>query len=162
MCLLWYNKLAMNNTNIYYNSKQGRFPVFISDCLEISDSVNTSDHIMDEIEIARYLKSTTATVGRKGNNPVNMLKTILFGFMDKGYLLSYPFLKLLSICSSSCLIPFSSAGAMCGIALVRPPFRRQWPNSSRCDNSDSGSWNVPPVQACGGFLALFLTVQLFA
>jgi Transposase and inactivated derivatives len=46
----------------------------------------TFDHIMEEIEITKYLKSTTYTVGRKGYNPVNMLKTILFGFMDKGYI----------------------------------------------------------------------------
>ena len=76
----------MNYTNTYYSPKQGRFPVFISDFLEISDSVITFDHIMEEIEITRYLKSTTATAGRKGYNSVNMLKTILFGFMDKGYI----------------------------------------------------------------------------
>ena len=46
----------------------------------------TFDHIMEEIEIAKYLKNTTYTVGRKGYNSVNMLKTILFGFMDKGYI----------------------------------------------------------------------------
>ena len=76
----------MNYTNTYYSPKQGRFPVFISDFLEISDSVITFDHIMEEIEITRYLKSTTTTAGRKGYNSVNMLKTILFGFMDKGYI----------------------------------------------------------------------------
>lgn len=83
---LWYNKLAMNHTNIYYSPKQGRLPVFISDFLGISDPVVTFDHIMEEIEIAKYLKSTATIVGRKGYNPVNMLKTILFGFMDKGYI----------------------------------------------------------------------------
>ena len=81
---LWYNKLAMNYTNKYYSPKQGRLPVFISDFLEISDPVITFDHIMEEIEIKKYLKSTATIVGRKGYNPVNMLKTILFGFMDKG------------------------------------------------------------------------------
>ena len=82
---LWYNKLAMNYTNKYYSPKQGRLPVYISDFLEISDPVITFDHIMEEIEIKKYLKSTATIVGRKGYNPVNMLKTILFGFMDKGY-----------------------------------------------------------------------------
>ena len=86
MCLLWYNRLAMNYTNTYYSPKQGRLPVFISDFLEISDPVMTFDHIMEEIGIAKYLKSTATIVGRKGYNPVNMLKTILFGFMDKGYI----------------------------------------------------------------------------
>ena len=54
--------------------------------LKISDPVIVFDHIMEEIEITRYLKSTAYTVGRKGYNSVNMLKTILFGFMDKGYI----------------------------------------------------------------------------
>ena len=83
---MWYNKLAMNYTNTYYSPKQGRLPVFISDFLEISDPVITFDHIMEEIEIAKYLKNPATLVGRKGYNPVNMLKTILFGFMDKGYI----------------------------------------------------------------------------
>ena len=57
----------------------------------------TFDHIMEEIEIEKYLKNTTYTVGRKGYNPVNMLKTILFGFMDKescSYLISLIFMIL--------------------------------------------------------------------
>ena len=41
---------------------------------------------MEEIEITKYLKVGTYTVGRKGYNPVNLLKTILFGFMDKRYI----------------------------------------------------------------------------
>ena len=73
VCLLWYNKIV-NNTKSYYSPKQGRFPVFISDLIKISDPVMTFDHIMEEIEIEKYLKNTTYTVGRKGYNPVNMLK----------------------------------------------------------------------------------------
>ena len=78
MCLLWYNEFVKNNTKIMYSPKQGRFPVFISDCIKTSDPVIAFDHIMKEIEIERYLKVATYTVGRKGYNPVNMLKTILF------------------------------------------------------------------------------------
>ena len=76
VCLLWYNKVV-NNTKEYYSPKQGRFPVFISEIINISDSVLVFDHIMEEIEITKYLKSTAYTVGRKGYNSVNMLKTIL-------------------------------------------------------------------------------------
>lgn len=76
----------MKDTINYYSPKQGRFPVFISECIKISDPVMTFDKIMEEIKIEKYLKKTTYTVGRKGYNPVNMLKTILFGFMDKGYI----------------------------------------------------------------------------
>ena len=88
MCLLWYNEVVNHtlDTITKYSPKQGRFPVFISDLLKISDPVITFDHIMEEIEITKYLKVSTYTVGRKGYNPVNLLKTILFGFMDKGYI----------------------------------------------------------------------------
>jgi len=44
------------------------------------------DEIMEEIEIGKYLKpEQTSNTGRPGYNRVNMLKTILFGFMDTGY-----------------------------------------------------------------------------
>lgn len=86
MCFLWYDKLSVNYTNIYYSSKQGRFSVFISDRINISDPVVTFDHSI-EIEIKKYLKNNVITnIGRKGYNSVNMLKTILFGFMDKEYI----------------------------------------------------------------------------
>ena len=85
MCLLWYNKFV-KNTTINYSPKQGRFPVFILEIINISDSVLVFDHIMEEIEITKYLKTATYRVGRKGYNSVNMLKTILFGFMNKGYI----------------------------------------------------------------------------
>ena len=85
MCLLWCN-MFVKNTTINYSPKQGRFPVFISEIINISDSVLVFDHIMEEIEITKYLKTATYRVGRKGYNSVNMLKTILFGFMNKGYI----------------------------------------------------------------------------
>ena len=42
----------MNNTNTYYNPKQGRLPLFITDVLDICDPVLAFDRIMEEIEIA--------------------------------------------------------------------------------------------------------------
>lgn len=86
MRLLWYNKFMNNTTYNYYSPKQGRFPVFISEIINISDPVLVFDHIMEEIEITKYLKTVAYRVGRKGYNSINMLKTILFGFMDKGYI----------------------------------------------------------------------------
>ena len=41
---------------------------------------------MEEIEITKYLKTAIYRVGCNGYNSVNMLKTILFCFMDKGYI----------------------------------------------------------------------------
>ena len=82
----WYNYSAMNNTKYYYSPKQARFPLFISDILDICDPVLTFDKIMEEIGIIKYLKpARNRYTGRQGYNRVNMLKTILFGFMDTGY-----------------------------------------------------------------------------
>ena len=67
--LFWYNRY-MNKTNYtvnHYTPKQGRFPVFIADNLDICDPVLAFDEIMEEIEIWRYLKPD------------------LFSFRDTGY-----------------------------------------------------------------------------
>ena len=70
-----------------YSPKQGRLPVYIADILDICDPVLTFDQIMEEIKIEQYLKpdSNTWHLGRPRFNRVNMLKTVLFGFMDMGY-----------------------------------------------------------------------------
>ena len=76
----------MNNTDKYYSPKQGRLPLFITDFLDICDPVLAFDKIMEEIEIEKYLKPQPIfKLGRPGYNRVNMLKTVLFGFMDTGY-----------------------------------------------------------------------------
>ena len=36
---LTFTYFAMNNTNTYYNPKQGRLPLFITDVLDICDPV---------------------------------------------------------------------------------------------------------------------------
>lgn len=49
--------MTKNNYTIsHYTPKQGRFPVFIADNLDICDPVLAFDEIMEEIEIWRYLK----------------------------------------------------------------------------------------------------------
>lgn len=45
-----------NNTKKYYTAKQGRLPLFFSDCLDICDPVLAFDRIMEEIGIERYLR----------------------------------------------------------------------------------------------------------
>ena len=61
-------------------------PVFIAESLEICDPVLAFDKIMEEIGIEQYLKSEKRRRnGRPGYCRVNMLKTILYGFMDTGY-----------------------------------------------------------------------------
>ncbi len=83
----WYNLVMQKQyTNGCYNAKQGRLPMFISESLEIGDPVLAFDEIMEEIEIGQYLKpEPSSNMGRPGYNRVNMLKTLLFGFMDTGY-----------------------------------------------------------------------------
>ena len=75
-------------TRIKFSPKQGRLPVFLEDCLDITDPVLTFDSIMEEIEIEKYLSETVKRheLGRIGYNPVKLLKVILYGFMDKGYI----------------------------------------------------------------------------
>jgi transposase len=61
-------------------------PLFITDFLDICAPVLTFDRIMEEIGIEKYLHPEPfCKFGRPGYNRVNILKTILFGFMDTGY-----------------------------------------------------------------------------
>lgn len=79
----------MNNksTNEYCNVKQACLPFAISEYLDITDSVLTFDRFMEEINLKKYLKNVSRhTMGRIRYNPVDMLKTILFGFMTDGYI----------------------------------------------------------------------------
>ena len=72
--------------NTYCNSKQGYLPLFLSDCLDLLDPVLTFDRLMGGIDLNKYLTDIPEyTTGRRRYNPVNMLKTVLFGFMTSGY-----------------------------------------------------------------------------
>lgn len=76
----------MKNLTVYYGTpKQGILPAFFSECLDITDPVFTFDRFMEEIDLRKYLSKLPAhKLGRIRYNPVNMLKTVLFGFMDEG------------------------------------------------------------------------------
>ena len=72
--------------NNYCNSKQGYLPLFLSDCLDLLDPVLTFDRLMGGIDLNKYLTGIPEyTTGRLRYNPVNILKTVLFGFMTSGY-----------------------------------------------------------------------------
>ena len=72
--------------NNYCNSKQGYLPLFLSDCLDLLDPVLTFDRLMGGIDLNKYLTDIPEyTTGRLRYNPVNMLKTVLFGFMISSY-----------------------------------------------------------------------------
>ena len=64
---------------------QGIIPAFLTDFLNICDPVVVFDEIMKGIEIEKYLRPIENRIGRPRYNPVRILKTILFGFMDGGY-----------------------------------------------------------------------------
>ena len=75
-----------NLPNTYCNSKQEYFPLFLSDCLDLLDPVLTFDRLIGGIDLNKYLTDIPEyTTGRRRYNPVNMLKTVLFGFMTSGF-----------------------------------------------------------------------------
>ena len=70
----------------YYTPRQGHIPVFLSEFLSVSDPVLAFDRFMEGIELSKYLKGIPKhCTGRNRYNPVDMLKTVLFAFADKGY-----------------------------------------------------------------------------
>ena len=73
-------------TQEHYTPKQGHLPVYLEEILPISDPVIAYDQFMEGIEVSKYLKNIPEHVtGRNRYNPVDMLKTVLFAFADKGY-----------------------------------------------------------------------------
>ena len=70
----------------YYTPRQGHIPVFLSEYLSITDPVIAFDRFMEGIDISKYLANVSEhSTGRARYNPVDMLKTVLFAFADKGY-----------------------------------------------------------------------------
>lgn len=54
--------------------------------MDLLDPVFTFDRFMEGIDLKKYLKNVPEHItGRLRYNPVNMLKTVLFGFMTNGY-----------------------------------------------------------------------------
>ena len=77
----------IKQSNFYLTLNQGVLPMFISDCLDICDPVFTFDELIGGLDFDKYLKNVPEhKLGRIGYNPVRMLKTVLFGFMDEGYI----------------------------------------------------------------------------
>ncbi len=62
-------------------------PLFLSDFLDICDPVLTFDQFMEGLDLEKYLKNLAPHQrGRIRYNPIDMLKTVLFGFMTNGYM----------------------------------------------------------------------------
>lgn len=76
----------LNNTNNYYNVKQLKLPLEIEKIIEISDPVYDFCEIVDCIDFNSYFAKKGCKTGRPRYNRTNLLKIILFSFMENGYL----------------------------------------------------------------------------
>uniref|UniRef100_UPI003A91A346 transposase n=1 Tax=Dialister hominis TaxID=2582419 RepID=UPI003A91A346 len=75
-----------NNTSNYFTAEQGILPMFPSEILNVDDPVLMYDRFMEEIDLKKYIRYIpTRGAGRPRYNPVNMLKTIIYGFAEEGY-----------------------------------------------------------------------------
>ena len=74
------------NTNNYYKPKQLKLPLEIEKIIEISDPVYSFCEIVDCIDFNPYFVEKGYKTGRPRYNRTNLLKIILFSFMENGYL----------------------------------------------------------------------------
>lgn len=75
-----------NHTNTYYKPKQLKLPLEIEKIIEISDPVYSFCEIVDCIDLNLYFAKKGCKTGRPRYNRTNLLKVILFSFMENGYL----------------------------------------------------------------------------
>ena len=74
------------NTKEYSIKEQGMFPAFFLENLDVLDPVFVIDDLFLKEDMTKYLKKTEYKCGRKRYNSIDLLKTVLFGFMDEGYI----------------------------------------------------------------------------
>ncbi len=77
---------TLNNTNNYYKPKQLKLQLEIEKIIEISDPVYSFCEIVDCIDFNSYFAKKGCKTGRPRYNRTNLLKVILFSFMENGYL----------------------------------------------------------------------------
>lgn len=75
-----------NHTNSYYKPKQLKLPLEIEKIIDISDPVYSFCEIVDCIDLNSYFAKEGCKTGRPRYNHTNLLKVILFSFMENGYL----------------------------------------------------------------------------
>lgn len=73
-------------TNNNYKPKQLKLPLEIEKIIEISDPVYSFCEIIDCIDLNSYFVKKGYKTGRPRYNRENLLKVILFSFMENGYL----------------------------------------------------------------------------
>ena len=62
------------------------FPALFLENLDVLDPVFVIDDLFLKEDMTKYLKKSEYKCGRKRYNSIDLLKTVLFGFMDKGYI----------------------------------------------------------------------------
>ena len=72
----------LNNTNNYYKPKQLKLPLEIEKIINISDPVYSFCEIIDSIDLTSYFAMKGCKTGRPRYNQINLLKVILFSFME--------------------------------------------------------------------------------
>ena len=75
-----------NYTDNNYKPKQLKLPLEIEKIIEISDPVYSFCEIVDCIDFNSYFAKKGCKTGRPRYNRTNLLKVILFSFMENGYL----------------------------------------------------------------------------
>lgn len=76
----------LNNTKRNYKPKQLKLPLEIEKIIDISDPVYSFSEIVDCIDLNSYFAKEGCKMGRPRYNRTNLLKVILFSFMENGYL----------------------------------------------------------------------------
>lgn len=72
--------------NYYYTPIQLKLPLVLDETIKIDDPVYTFDKVMKGVNLEKYLVSNRKDRrGRRGYNPITMLKVVLFAFQLKGY-----------------------------------------------------------------------------
>ena len=72
------------NTIEYSITEQGMFPALFLENLDVLDPVFVIDDLFLKEDMTKYLKKSEYKCGRKRYNSIDLLKTVLFGFMDEG------------------------------------------------------------------------------
>lgn len=74
------------NTQLYFNSKQLSFPVLIENLISPDSTAITFEETFSKLDLSKFFKINNYEIrGRKSYNKINMLKLILFNYMEKRY-----------------------------------------------------------------------------
>ena len=73
-------------TKLNIKPKQLKLPLDIETLIPVSDIVYSFCEIVDSIDLSQYVVTKENNTGRPKYNQINLLKVVLFSFMENGYL----------------------------------------------------------------------------